>query len=190
MIDSYIYRNITVSGKIAVGTSTLSKKLNEVLGWEYINTGDLQRQYDREHGIAENERGAVTRPDSHEQEMEAMAKRILTEKNHIIYEAWLSGFVARNISGVLKVLVVCSNEAIRIDRVVNRDKVSVDEAKQFIKTREEENINKWKKLYGDHDFWNPKFYDLVIDTYSSGPLETVGKVLDSLGYKGKLNHAV
>ncbi len=180
------YRNITVSGKIAVGTSTLSKSLKDILGWEYINTGELQRQYDREHGISENARGAMTRPDSHEREMEAMAKRILTEKDKMIYEAWLSGFVAREIKGVLKVLLICSNEAIRIDRVVNRDKVTVDEAKQFIKTREEENISKWKKLYGNYDFWDPQKYDLVIDTYSSGPLQTVGKVLDGLGYKGSL----
>ncbi len=190
MTQKFKYRNITISGKIAVGTTTLAKNLQQILGWKYINTGALQRQYDREHGISENERGATTRPDTHEREMEAMAKRILIEEKQVIYEAWLSGFVAQTIPQVLKILVICSAEAIRIDRVVNRDRVSVDEAKKFIKTREEENIDKWKKLYGDHDFWNPKFYDLVIDTYSSGPLETVGKVLDSLGYKGKLNHVV
>lgn len=177
------YKNITVSGKIAVGTTTLAKNLQRILGWEYINTGALQRQYDRTHGIDENKRGAVARPDDHEREMEATAKKILTEKEHVIYEAWLSGFVAQNIKGVLKVLVICSDEAIRIDRVVNRDKVTIEEAKRFIKTREEENIKKWQALYGNYDFWDPKYYDLVIDTYSSGPMETLGKVLDKLGYK-------
>lgn len=177
------YRNITVSGKIATGTTTLAKNLKHILGWEYTNTGALQRKWDKEHGVNENEHGAILRPDSHEREMEAFAKKTLTEKEHMIYEAWLSGFVARDLPGVLKVLVICSDDAIRIDRVVNRDKVTVEQAKHFIRTREEENIAKWKKLYGDYDFWSPKYYDVVIDTFSSGAMETLGKVLDKLGYK-------
>lgn len=177
------YKNITVSGKIATGTSTLAKNLQQALGWEYINTGELQRQYDREHGVNENEHGAALRPDDREREMEAFAKKTLTEKNNIVYEAWLAGFVARKIPNVLRVLIICSDDAIRIDRVANRDKVSIEDAKHFIHTREDENISKWEKLYGDHDFWDPKYYDVVIDTFSSGQMETLGKVLDKLGYK-------
>lgn len=185
-IDNVQYQNLTVSGKIATGTTTLAKSLQQILGWEYINAGAIQREYDRQHGVNENERGAQLRPDEHEREMEAMAKRILTEKKHIVYEAWLSGFIAREIKNTLRILVICSEDAIRIDRVANRENISIDEAKRYIKTREEENIGKWKKLYGDYDFWDPKYYNLVIDTYSSGPMETLGKALDKLGYK---NHA-
>lgn len=182
-IQEYTYKNITVSGKIATGTSTLAKNLQRVLGWEYVNTGALQRQYDRDHGVNENEHGAILRPDDHEREMEEFAKKTLTEKNKIVYEAWLSGFVARDIPNVLRVLVTCSSDVIRVDRVANRDKVSIKKAKQFIHTRETENIAKWKELYGDFDFWDPKYYDVVIDTYSSGQMETLGIVLDKLGYK-------
>ncbi len=180
------YRGVTISGKIATGTTTLAKNLQHILDWEYVNAGAVQRQYDREHDIDENRQGASARPDEHEKAIEAMAKKILTHKNHFIYEAWLAGFVARNISGVLKVLLYCSVDAIRIDRVANRDCMTINEAKKYIKKREEENIAKWKKLYGDHDFWGQKHYDLVIDTFSSGPLETTGKVLDKLGYRSKL----
>jgi len=187
MDSDFLYRNVTISGKIAVGTTTLAKNLKQILGWEYINTGALQREYDRKHGIAENEHGAMVRPDNHEREMEEMAKRVLTDKSHVIYEAWLSGFIAREIKNVLRVLVYCSVDAVRIDRVVNRDNMTVPEAKKYIRAREEENVVKWQKLYGSHDFWDPKYYQLVIDTYSCGPLETVGIVLDKLGYKGKLS---
>ncbi len=185
MSDHLKYRAITVSGKIAVGTSTLAKNLQDVLDWKYINVGDLQRQYDREHQMNENQNGALSRSDKHEQDMDAMTKRVLTEEKNIIYEAWLAGFMAKDIEGVLKILLICSEDAVRVDRVANRDNVSIDEAKQWLKQREEENIVKWKKLYGDYEFWSPDsgFYDMIIDTYSSGPLQTVGKVLDKLGYK-------
>lgn len=181
------YRNIAVSGKIATGTSTLARNLVNVLGWQYINVGALQREFDRMHGIDENQQGASARTDKHEQQMEQMTKDKLVQNSALVYEAWLAGFVARDIPGVLRVLTICSNEAIRIDRVVNRDNTSVEEAKHWIKQREEENITKWQKLYDKHDFWDPRYFDLVIDTYSSGQLETLGKVLDKLGFKGELN---
>ncbi len=183
MIDIFQpkYRVITVSGKIAVGTSTLSKNLHHVLGWKRFNAGDIQRKYDREHHINENYRGALARPDEHEKEIDSMTKKILQNEKNLIYEAWLAGFMAQGLPGILKVLLICSSEAVRIDRVANRDKLSIEEAKKYIKRREEENIAKWKKLYGNFDFWDPKYYDLVIDTFSSGPMETLGKVIDKLG---------
>jgi len=185
-ISDLKYRNITVSGKIATGTSTLARNLVNVLGWQYVNVGALQREFDRMHGIHENKQGAAARSDKHEQQMEEMTKNKLTNESGIVYEAWLSGFVSREIPGVLKVLTICDNEAIRIDRVVNRDGTTVDEAKEWIKQREEENISKWQMLYGPYDFWDPKYYDLVVDTYSLGPMQTLGKVLDILGYKAGL----
>lgn len=179
------YRNITISGKYATGTTTLAKNLVDALGWKHVNVGEIQRRYDREHGRNENKQGALDRPDEHERRMEAMTEKMLKEEDGLIYEAWLAGFVAKDISEVLKILLYCSDEAILIDRVVNRDGVSVEEAKQYIKQREMENEIKWKKLYGDHDFWNPKskFYDLVINTYGSGPMQTLGTVLDKLNSK-------
>lgn len=180
------YRNITISGKIAVGTTTLAKNLEHLLGWKYINVGALQRKFDRNHSIHENKQGALSRPDIHERSMEDMTLRILREESSLIYEAWLSGYITRNMPDVFRVLLTCSHEDIRIDRVVNRENITVEEAKHWIKQRETENITKWRKLYGTDDFWNPKFFHLVIDTYSFGPMQTLGKVLDMLGFKHKL----
>lgn len=174
------YINITLSGKIAAGTTTLAKSLQESLGWKYINTGTIQRDYDKKHNINTNRHGALVRSDEHEREMEAMTKKMLETESNLIYEAWLAGFVAQGIPGILKVLLICSQDAVRIDRIVNRDQLTFEEAKQFIKQREEENEKKWKKLYGNYNFWDPKYFDLVIDTNSSGPMETLGRVLDKL----------
>lgn len=175
------YRSIAISGKIATGTSTLALNLEYTLGWKRINVGDIQREFDRKRGADERFAGSDTREDEWERQLEAMTKEKLTIEDHLIYEAWLAGFVAQEIPGVLKVLLVC-DDALRIDRMVNRDRVTVDEAKRQIEERERGNVKKWKKLYGDYDFWDPKYFDLVIDTYSSGPHETLGKVLDKLGY--------
>ena len=187
MLTSFVskYRLITVSGKVAVGTTTLAKNLSHILSWVHINFGALQREFDRKHGINENKQGATTRSDEHEKSMEGRGEKVLKTGRNIIYEAWLSGFLARNCKDVLRVLLVCSHTDIKVDRIVNRENISVEEAKHWIKQREEENEKKWKKLYGNYEFWDPKYYNLVIDTYYSGPMETLGKVLDKIGFRHK-----
>ena len=107
---------------------------------------------------------------------------MLKTEKEIIYEGWLTGFFAQSYKDVLKVLLICSHDDIRVDRVANRDNITVKEAKNWIKNREKENITKWQKLYGNNDFWDPKYFDLVIDTYKTGSMETLGKVLDKIGY--------
>lgn len=178
-------RIITISGKVAVGTTTLSKNLAHVLGWKHVNFGELQREFDRKNNINENKQGAEARSDEHEQSIEAMGEKMLKADKNIIYEAWLSGFLARNYEDVFRVLLVCSHDDIRIDRVANRENISIADAKHWIKQREDENLKKWKKLYGDYDFWDQKYFNLVIDTYKKGPMETLGKVLDKLGFRHK-----
>lgn len=179
------YRLITISGKIAVGTTTLTKNLIHSLGWKHINIGAIQREYDRQHQFHENKIGALSRTDDHEKEIDTMTEQILKTEKEIIYEAWLAGFFAQTYKDVLKVLLICPHNDIRIDRVANRDNVTVEQAKHWIKQRENENTTKWKKLYGNYDFWDPKYFNLVIDTYNSGPMETLGKVLDKIGFKNK-----
>ena len=179
------YRLITISGKIAVGTTTLTKNMVNSLGWKHINIGAIQRKYDRQNQFHENKMGALSRTDDHEKEIDALTEKMLKTEKEIIYEAWLAGFFARSYKDVLKVLLVCSHDDIRVDRVANRENVTVEEAKNWIKQRENENTEKWKRLYGEYNFWDHKYFDLIIDTYKTGPLETLGKVLDKLEYKQK-----
>lgn len=174
------YRLITISGKIAVGTTTLTKNLVNSLNWKHINIGAIQRKYDRQNHLHENKAGALSRTDEHEKEIDNMMGKMLKNEKEIIYEAWLSGFFARSYKDVLKVLLVCSHDDIRVDRVANRESITVEQAKDWIKQRESENTEKWKKLYGEFNFWDHKYFDLIIDTYKTGPLETLGKVLDVL----------
>lgn len=178
------YTNITISGGVAVGASTLASNLKpylEPLGWNFKSTGQFIREYTKENVLPL----ATLVSDDFDREIEKKAHEALQNEKNIVLEAWLSGFIARDMKHVLKILLICSENSLRVDRVINRDKISVDDAKKFIKTREEENFKKWKRIYGDHDFFDPTYFDLVIDTYSSGQLETVGKVLDKLGFNHK-----
>lgn len=175
------FENITLSGGVAVGKNTLLDNLKpylQPLGWKFTSGGQILRDYTRENVMP---LANLVNKDFHNQ-IDDRTRRLLTKVGHYVIEAWLAGFMARDLKNTLRVLIVCSNEAIKIDRVVNRDRVTIDQAKEFIKKREVENFKTWKKIYGNYNFWDPKYYHLIIDTYSSGPLETVGKVLDKLGF--------
>jgi predicted cytidylate kinase len=174
------WKNITISGRVANGATTLSKALAEKLGWKLINGGEIYRQYALRNGIPLEQTGKSA--DEYHLQLDNFIKNKLKNETGLIIESWLSGFDAAGITGVFKIFVMCSDDSVRVDRLVNRDKMTIEEAKQHLKTREEENLKKWEKLYGTRDFWNPKLYDLVIDTYHNGPTETLNLALQALGY--------
>jgi cytidylate kinase len=181
------YENITISGGVSVGKNTLLNNLKPYLkpyGWKFTSGGQILRDFTKENVMP---LASLVNKDFHHQ-IDNRTKKLLTEDKHYVIEAWLSGFIAKDLKNTLRVLLFCSNDAVRIDRVANRDKVTIEEAKEFIKKREVENFKIWHKIYGKYNYWDPKYYHVAIDTYSSGPLETVGIVLDKLGYdNGKIS---
>jgi cytidylate kinase len=110
----------------------------------------------------------------------AMRKKLEDPSAHYIVESWIAGWNMRGLPHVLKILLQCE-DSLRIDRLVNRDNLTVEKAKLHIQERQEANFSKWKRMYGVNDFWDPQYYDVVIDTYSNGPQETLNMVLKALG---------
>lgn len=201
----YKYRNITISGLPGCGSTTLLKLLKEELGpegWQGFSGGEFMREYAKEKGLFQEQAGMHHDSRHYEDDFDrqvdmGMREKLETQHNWVI-ESWLSGFLAQGVDGVLKVLMVCSDDAVRIDRVVNRDQVSVEEAKTNMRDRYNANLAKWSRMYKDNwndwvvkagkvsaddpiDFWRPDLYDLVIDTYSTNKQETLNKVLNAIG---------
>jgi|DewCreStandDraft_4_1066084.scaffolds.fasta_scaffold00426_96 cytidylate kinase len=182
------FRNITISGKVAVGSTTLFNGLREKLsplGWQFFSGGEFTREYAVKNNLFPKEsrkhHAATVYSDEFDREVDTLIRKKLEEESHLVIESDLAGFNAQNIPSVLKILLVC-DDALRIDRLVNRDNITIEEAKKHLKIREEENTKKWQRLYGRYDFWDPKFYDLIIDTYKHSPIETLNLVLDKIGY--------
>lgn len=197
------YKNITISGLPGAGSSTLAKALTKKLNWQYYCGGDFMRAYAIEQGLfdknSKTHHDATVYNDEFDRQVDYKARVTLeTQKNNIL-DAWLSGFMAQQVKGTLKVLVYCSDNAIRVDRVVNRDGLSVEEAKKHIFEREAKNLTKWQRMYKnewekwilpfhpelkqkDIYFWYPQLYDLTLDTFKLDPHKTLEEVLNKLGY--------
>jgi len=183
------YSSIAISGRPGAGRSTLLKNLKsivEALGWETFSGGDWARKYAIENGSHNSSDLKHHKATDYGEEIDhqidfAMREKLSNPNTHVAVESWIAGWNMRELSHVLKVLLMCE-DSLRIDRVVNRDNLSVEEAKVHLRQREDANIGKWKRMYGVTDFWDPKYYDLVINTYSHGPKETLNLVLQALGY--------
>ncbi len=189
-VDLPSIRNITISGRIGSGQTTLATKLSDVLHWELLEGGALFEKIHKELHI--NEEEASARPDHFDLEYEEKVKHMLKSEEHKIIQSHLAGFDAQGIDGVFKILVVCEDaqgndkSEIRIDRLVNRKGISIEQAKHEVKERERQHLEKFRRLYADNDpdwvYWDKKYYDLVINTFSHNREETLSIALDAIGY--------
>lgn len=181
-------RNITISGRIGSGATTLAHHLAEALGWDVLDGGKIMRRIQAEIGAGVEE--TSKRPDHFDLEYEERIKRILKEeKNHII-QSHLAGFDAQDIPGVFKIFVVCEDHEgndktdVRIDRLVNRDGISIEQAKHEAGERDKQNLDKWRRLYANNDpnwvYWSKEYYDLILNTYQHNQEETLKAALDKI----------
>jgi cytidylate kinase len=206
-LHHYPYRNLTISGLPGSGSTTLLAMMKEELhldGWRGFSGGEFMRAYAAEKGLFDSSKKQHHDSTHYEDEFDrqvdmGMRDKLKTEE-HWILESWLSGFMAQQVPGVLKVLMICSVDSVRIDRIVNRDEISVGEAKKHLHERYQNNLLKWQRMYGELwqefvvkpgtraatdpiDFWHPDLYDVVIDTYSHNKEETLQIVLHALEKK-------
>lgn len=198
------YHNITISGLPGCGSTTLLKSLKEHLkfeGWTGFSGGEFMRAYAAEQGLIDENNKlhhlATAYSDDFDREVDLGMRKRLESGQGWILESWLSGFFAQGVEGTLKVLLTCSDDAVRVDRIMNRDSVDAAEAKKHILERTQKNLEKWSRMYANEwnewvvkegkakaqdeiDFWRPELYDVVIDTYSTNKQDTLEAVLTAL----------
>lgn len=184
-------RNITVSGRIASGSTTLAKHLADTLGWRHVEGGDIFWERVRSR-LGLDSKDTDKRPDDEDKVFDEELKKMLTDEKNLILETKLAGYNAQGIPGVFKILVVCEDSAgedhmdIRIDRLINREQQSIESAKQEVIEREKNDTEKWRRIYAAGDsswvYWDRKYYDFVVNTYSHNAEESLNLVLEKLGY--------
>lgn len=200
----YKNHNITISGLPGCGSTTLLNLLREELkfdGWKGFSGGEFMRAYAAEKGMFDDSKAlhhdASHYEDDFDRKIDMGMREKLQKEKFWILESWLSGFVAQQVPSVLKVLVICSDDAVRIDRIMNRDNVPVDVAKKNISERYNNNVTKWRRMYAANwkewivdtgvlpadteiDFWRPELYDLVIDTFRYSKSQSLELVLNAI----------
>src|SRR5258708_25866831 len=93
-------RNITVSGRIGSGATTLAHKLAEVFEWQMLDGGKILRKVQESIGADVFE--TSKRPDHFDSEYEEKIKKMLHDHQQQVIQSHLAGFDAQGIDGVFK----------------------------------------------------------------------------------------
>lgn len=182
-------RIIAVSGKIGAGSTTLAKGIAKHFGWKHLEGGEIFWEAVRKK-MDLSPKDTNLRPDEEDRLFDEQLKKILTHDKHVVLETKLAGFNAQSIDGIFKILVLCEDKegndqmSLRIDRLVNRERIPVQEAKVEVLEREKNDIAKWRKLYAEGDdewvYWKPEYYNLVLNTYENNQDETLRMALEAI----------
>ena len=171
------FSKITISGKICTGKTTLFWKLQKKLNWSTFSTGQYFRDYARRHNLslekAEEQNEKITK------DVDSKVRHLLKRDKNIIAEGWMTGIMADNFRDILKILLIC-NDKERVRRFSQREKIPFFQAKKRLKDRENNWLRKLRIIYGRDDIFDPKNYNLVINTTELSPGKVFNKVIEKL----------
>ena len=165
------FSNIALSGDVGTGTTTLGRNLASSLGWKHINAGDYFRAWHRERGIPLEDVQEI--PEEVDREIDDKFRSDMKSLAQTVFESHLAGWLAKDIPTVFKILCV-ADPSVTMPRIASREGWSLEDAEHFSKMRTARLNEKFDRLYGVANPYEPTFFDLVIDTTNL----SVGEVLD------------
>lgn len=167
------FKNIVISGNIGSGTSTLAKSLASELNWKHYSTGDFFREYHLENNIPLWNAAAI--PPELDRQIDTYIFDQLSQKEHMVIDSHYASWFSRSLDSVFKVLLKCELEE-SIVRVINRHHTH-KETREDVLERIKQLDHKFRSLYADENYLDPKYYNLVIDTTKSTPEESLKRSL-------------
>jgi cytidylate kinase len=162
---------ICISGMTGSGKSTVAKKLAAKYGLDYFSGGGSLKTLAQEEGYDPDIRGWWETPEGLKFLQQrlgdpAFDKRIdkkmleLAEQGNVVLDSWTMPWL---LDDGFKIWLEASPQ-VRAKRVVNRDGISIEEAVEALKEKDEKTREIYKSLYGfdlGHDL-SP--FDLVLVT--------------------------
>lgn len=171
-------RHISISGDLGSGKSAVAERVSQMVGYEVVSTGALQRQMAREmrmstleaNRLAETDESIDARVDGLTSGLGRSSERPIVFDSRMAWKMVPQSFKVR--------LIVDPEEA--ADRVLMRDAESesyetVAEAHSAIRERFLSEVRRFKVRY-DVDVTALKNYDLVIDT-SDATIDEVARLV-------------
>lgn len=176
------FRNIAVSGRIGAGTSTLAKLLSDKLGWPLRDASQIFRDVTAQLGFnleTDVNQAVGNRDDQIDVEVDRKTLEVLNGNTRVVVTSKLAGFLSRDIRHTLRVLITCPPDE-RIRRYGQSRGYSLGQAKELLVLREKLDQEKWQRLYGARDFFDPKYFNLVLDSNLLSPQDEVRQILSFL----------
>lgn len=167
---------ITVSGLPGSGTTSLSRYLAERHGFQMISAGEVFRQLAKEHNMELARFGDLARQDpTYDKMIDARQKEIAQERDNIIVEGRLSGWMVENAD--LKIWLYAPIDC-RIKRIVFRDQVADEEtAMNLTLEREQCEADRYRSYY-EINIADLSIYHIILNS-AQWDVEGLGAIVDT-----------
>ena len=153
---------ITVSGPPGSGKSSAAAAMADRLDLEHISGGDIFRQLAAERELSLAEFGELAETDEQiDRNLDRRLKEIATERDDLILESRLSGWLAGGAAD-LRIWLDAPVE-VRAERIAERENLEVQVAKRLTEDREASERRRYR-MYYDIDIEDRRIYDLILNT--------------------------
>lgn len=173
------YTKIIISGLRCTGKTTLFWGLQKKLNWPTLSVSEFLRDYVGINGLShQNEKIDLCSQDI-SSEIDKRVSRLLQSYKPVIISTRVFGQIDQQFDKTFKILLRCDNQ-VRAERYAFRENTTIIKAKQRLFKKEQDWYEKIKTLYNRTDLFDPKYYDLVIDTTKLTKQHIQGIVLTRL----------
>ncbi len=155
------YQKIILSGKRCTGKSTLLWELQKRLNYPIFSISMFLRDYIRQYHLSEKEIDEKRVELANEIDQRILS--LIQGDNTCLIEAKIFGQLKEKFTNTCNILLT-ANEQIQYQRDAFREGIDYQKAKDRVEKKENEWYQKMAQIYGFKDFFDPKYYDLVIDT--------------------------
>lgn len=173
-------KNIALSGDIGTGTSTLARNLSARVGWDHLNAGDFFRKWHQENNIPLERNDKI--PEELDKKIDYGFQERMKKEEDVIFESHLAGWLAKDIPTTFKILLTCDWD-VAMGRVSLRDSMTQEEADKKSSERTHILNEKFKRLYGVENCYDPKYFDITIDTTYFSAIQVMQQIVDILKEK-------
>ena len=167
---------ITIAGLALSGKDTTAELLAEKTGFKLLKSTMKEFARKKNLDVLEFEKQYAEKTSQFDREMDEWQKRVVAEEKDCILTSQLSAVNIPNAE--LKVWLYAPVEE-RAKRAVNRDNKTPEESAEYVKSRDKEFRERVKKVYGI-DWWDLKYYDLVINSAKFKPEQVVKIILSTI----------
>ena len=177
-----MFRNvITISGKPGCGKSTVADLLSEKLGYRILSSGDEMRKLAKKNNMSIVEFVSNYLPKHRDEEIafdESFLETCKTSNNIIIPTRMMSQILDKNDVEHFKVFLYAS-KAVRVARVVEREHITMQKAREDSNRRDEVDTKRYKDVY-NIDINDLSVYNLILYTHFTG--KNIGKIRLKINY--------
>lgn len=176
--------SIAVSGKCSTGKTTLCENISNIIHWKHIDIGSEFKRLSKEYNLTIEKFGSL--PDAILRSIDDRLKERMNKEYEIIWDSRLSCYLAKDNPNILKVYCYVDLKT-RINRTMQRDNISFDEANIKINLRDKEELNVFRRLYNLDNFYSKKWINYKIDTSKDDPITLAKKVIENFNNYKKIN---